>query len=445
MLPERIKKRIIAASGAAIVVVALAVSGVFGVYDAEPSAGKEVPRVAVSDAGPNLPEFDKYGMPVGRYQISDGIVRRNKTFSDLLAPFDISYANVVSLAASTKETFDVRRIRAGRPYRVYLDHMSNVPEYFVYDQDQTSYVVFRLLGTPSAEVVERPSSLRRRTISGVINSSLYETLQELDVNPFLAIRMSEVFAWQIDFYRILKGDSFQIVYDEIWVGDHQIDIGEVHAARFTHFGEDYFAFHYADDTVDDFYDAAGQSVRKAFLIAPVAYSRISSGYSGRRYHPVLKRYRSHLGTDYVADYGTPIHATGDGVVEVAGFTSANGNWVKIRHNGTYTTGYLHMSRIAKGIRPGVHVDQGRVIGYVGSTGLATGNHVCYRFWKDRVQVDHRRQKLPSVGPIPPEHRSAFEDLKNRYMVELGTFSDLPYGPAYAMLLKEPLPTVTGLD
>jgi len=248
--------------------------------------------------------------------------------------------------------------------------------------------------------------------------------------------MSEVFAWQIDFYRIQRGDAFRVVYDEIWVGNEQIDVGSIHAARFEHFGSNYYAFHYTDEEVDDYYDADGQSVRKAFLIAPVSYSRISSGFSGRRYHPVLKRYRSHLGTDYAAPYGTRILATGDGVVEVAGFTAANGNWVKIRHNGTYTTGYLHMSKIKSGIRPGVKVKQGQTIGYVGSTGLANGNHVCYRFWKDKKQVDHRREKLPSVGPIRDEYRPAFEEMKSRYMVELGARPALPFGLAYTLILRE---------
>jgi murein DD-endopeptidase MepM/ murein hydrolase activator NlpD len=254
--------------------------------------------------------------------------------------------------------------------------------------------------------------------------------------------LADVFAWQIDFYRIQRGDHFKVIYDELWVGGEAFDIGSIHAARFNHMGNDYYAFHYSEDEIDEHYDETGASLRKAFLIAPVKYSRISSGYTSRRFHPVQKVYRAHLGTDYVAPYGTPIVSTGDGVVEQARFTAANGNWVKIRHNSTYSTGYLHMSRIAKGIRPGTQVKQNDVIGYVGHTGLATGDHVCYRFWKNGTQVNHRRQKIPSVGPIPDGHRASFESLMDSYFAALSPDQSISLGPAYAMLLGHRLDTDT---
>jgi murein DD-endopeptidase MepM/ murein hydrolase activator NlpD len=393
-----------------------------------------------SDAamGPAPMTVDAYGFPARQFERRDFRVKRNQTFSDLLVPFNVDYERIVELARSSRSVFDVRRMRAGNAYRVYLDDTAGEPKYLVYEQDRLHYVVFSLGDSLHARVAERPLTVRQRTVSGVINSSLYETLVDADVNPMLANEMADVFAWQIDFYRIQQGDSFKVIYDELRVDGEAYDIGTIRAARFNHMGEDYYAFHYASGTIDEHYDENGASLRKAFLIAPVKYSRISSGYSSRRFHPVQKIYKAHLGTDYVAPYGTPIVATGDGVVQVAGFKAANGNWVKIRHNGTYQTGYLHMSRIAKGIRPGVHVKQDQVIGYVGHTGLATGDHVCYRFWKNGSQVDHRREKIPSVGPIPDEHRAAFEQIRDTYMAALQPEPAASLSPAYAMLLRQPL-------
>ncbi|MFT5142942.1 MAG: murein DD-endopeptidase MepM/ murein hydrolase activator NlpD, partial [Thalassolituus oleivorans] len=178
------------------------------------------------------------------------------------------------------------------------------------------------------------------------------------------------------------------------------------------------AFHYAEGEREEYFDGDGNSLRKAFLIAPVEYKRISSRYSGRRFHPVQKRYKAHLGTDYAANPGTPIHATGDGTVTDARYGNANGNFVKIKHNGTYSTQYLHMQKIKSGIRPGVAVRQGDVIGYVGSTGLARGPHVCYRFWKNGRQVDHLRQDLPSVDPLPAAALADFEVQRDRWRAHL---------------------------
>jgi murein DD-endopeptidase MepM/ murein hydrolase activator NlpD len=381
--------------------------------------------------------LDEYGLPTDGVSTEDDRVRRNETFAEMLTPRGTSYETAVLLARATKDVFDVRRIKAGRPYRVYMDDSLGMPTRLVYEKDRSSYVVFDLQDGFSAHVVERPTETRVRTISGRIDNSLYLTLMEQDAHPLLATRMSEVFAWQIDFYRIQKGDSFRIVYEEQYVGDERIGIGEILAARFNHFGEDFYAFHYADGEVDDHYDRSGQSLRKEFLMAPVEYSRISSGYTRRRFHPVQKRYKAHLGTDYVAPHGTPIHATGDGVISEAQYKKFNGNYVKIRHNGTYSTQYLHMSKIRSGIRPGVVVRQGDVIGYVGSTGLATGDHVCYRFWKNGKQVDHRREKFPSVGPIPEEHRAAFETVRDRYLTTLAAPVEMPINPTYAMLLRDP--------
>ncbi len=408
------------------------------VDDISHESGIDVVTTVAEAIDPPENQLDEYGVPLSMYRRIDQKIRRNQTFADLLIPYDVSYETIVELANVSREVFNVRRLRTNQPYRLYLDDSTGFPEYLVYEQDRIRYIVFSIGDSLFAQASERTVTVKRRTIAGIITASLYETLLAQGASPVLANELSEVYAWQIDFYRIQRGDHFKIIYDEVYVGDERIDIGTVHAARFNHMGNDYFAFHYGADDIDEHYDETGASLRKAFLIAPVRYSRISSGYTGRRYHPVQKVYKAHLGTDYVAPYGTPIRATGDGVVEEARFRAANGNWVKIRHNGTYSTGYLHMSRIAKGIRPGVRVEQGQVIGYVGHSGLTTGNHVCYRFWKNGRQVNHRRQKIPSVGPIPDAHRSAFEDIRDAYLVELSYEVHVPLAPAYAMLLGHPV-------
>jgi murein DD-endopeptidase MepM/ murein hydrolase activator NlpD len=379
---------------------------------------------------------DEYGMPVAELDVAESTVRRNETFSDLLTPFGVQYERIVTLARSNRDVFDVRRLKSGQPYRVYTDS-TGVGRFMIYERDLTSYVVFDLGPEPNVRVEEREVSVRTRTVEGSISQSLYMTLVDQGTDPHLANEMANVFAWQIDFSRLQVGDTFRILFEEKFVGDKYVGVGNVLAARLGHRGEDFQAFHFASGNVDEHYDQNGNSLRKAFLIAPVEYKRISSGFTQRRFHPVQKRYKAHLGTDYAADTGTPIMATGDGVVTEAKYGQYNGNYVKIRHNGTYTTQYLHMSKIKSGIRPGVAVRQGDIIGYVGSTGLATGPHVCYRFWKDGVQIDHRKEKIPSSGPIPPQYLTEFNVQRDQYLLALAEPVRPGVDMTYARLLDNP--------
>ena len=397
---------------------------------AEPSADEETP---ISTASLTMDEF---GMAVNGFSVSEATVQRNETFSDLLNPYNVSYERIVTLARDGRDTFDVRRLKFGQTYRVYTDSLG-VGQFMVYERDLTSFVVFDLGEDPSIRVEERDVSVRTREVEGTINQSLYVTLVDQGIHPTVANRMSEVYAWQIDFSRIQKGDAFRIIFEEEYVGDDLVNVGNIIAARFEHRNEDFFAFHYSNGDIDEHYDENGKSLRKAFLIAPVEYKRISSSFSYRRFHPVQKRYKAHLGTDYAADTGTPIMATGDGVVTEARYGQYNGNYVKIRHNGTYTTQYLHMSKIKTGIRAGVAVKQGQIIGFVGSTGLATGPHVCYRFWKDGSQVDHRREKIPSVGPIPNEFATDFGMERDRWMRKLSGQLAPGVDMTFARLLETP--------
>lgn len=364
-------------------------------------------------------ETDQYGIRDAAFEVTERRIRRNETFAEILTEHNVPYARVVAVADSARPLFDVRSMRAGRPIRVYRDSLATA-RYLIYKSDPIHYVVFDL-SSDSTLVYEgrREVQVERKRLSGDIHSSLYATLEDQRLAgrlvPQLATSLSEVFAWQVDFFRIQKGDAFSVIYEERSIDGEPIGIGNVVAARFDHRGDSYFGFFFDEGDRPDFYDEEGNSLRKALLKAPLKYKRISSRYTKRRFHPVQKRYKAHLGTDYAANPGTPIHSVGDGVVLDAQYKRYNGNYVKIRHNATYTTGYLHMSRIAKGIRPGSKVKQGQVIGYVGSTGLATGPHLCYRYWKNGVQIDPFKDEIPPAHPVDPELEQEFFQVRDALM------------------------------
>ncbi len=367
-------------------------------------------------------ERDEFGIVRDRLEVVSRQIRRNETFAEILTAHNVDYGDVVELAESARPVFDVRSMQAGRSVRVYSDSLETA-RYVVYQKDPIRYVVFDLRADSGGVFEgERPIEVRQKRLSGVIDNSLYATLESADVSsrivPALATELSEVFAWQIDFFRIRKGDEFSMLYEERSIDGEPIGIGRIAAARFAHMDADFYGFYFDEGQNAGYYDEEGNSLRKALLKAPLRYKRISSRYTKRRYHPVQRRYKAHLGTDYAADPGTPIRSVGDGVVLEAQYKRYNGNYVKIRHNGTYTTGYLHMSRIAKGVRPGTKVKQGEVIGYVGSTGLATGPHLCYRFWKNGVQVDPLKEKIPPAHPVDAVYRDDFLAVRDSLMPRL---------------------------
>ena len=349
---------------------------------------------------------DKFGVDARGLEVIDDRVQRNETFSDLLAGHAVPYQQIVTVARAVRDTFDVRRIRAGKPYRVYVDSASQQARYLAYASSRTRSVVIDLQQPDRSRIHTRDVQTTWTTASGTITGSLYATLQRQGAHPALTLQLSEVFAWQIDFFRLRRGDRFRIVYEERSVDGERIGPGDIVAAAVTHRGTTYHAFQFDEGRGDEYFDADGNSVRRALLKAPLRFTRISSGFSNRRLHPVLKRYRPHHGTDYAAPRGTPVRSVGDGEVIFAGPKGANGNYVKIRHNSTYTTGYLHLSRIA--VRRGATVSQGEVIGYVGSTGLSTGPHLDYRLWKHNTPVDPYRIEMPPSRPVALQHRAAFE-------------------------------------
>lgn len=360
-----------------------------------------------------------YGLPVDSFKIVGDKVKKNQFFSDLITSHGISYAMMNKMVHNGKEHFDVRRLRAGRDYTVFEKKDSTEKALiFVYEIDRVNYIVYDLRDSLNIYTAKKPVKLVEKSASGVISSSLYLTLDQQGYNPELAITLSEVYAWSIDFYHIQKGDRFKVIYDELVVDGESVGIKRIKAAYFEHFKKQYYAIQFSQEDHLGYYDQENRSVRRQFLKAPVKFSRISSRYSLRRYHPVQKRNKPHLGTDYAAPKGTPIYSTANGVIQQARYSKYNGNFVKVKHNSVYTTQYLHMSKIKRGIRPGVRVNQGDIIGFVGSTGLATGPHVCYRFWKNGNQVDPYRQKLPKADPIRKANMEKYKTIKKKAITEL---------------------------
>jgi len=360
----------------------------------------------------------EFGIDKSQYEIIEGKIKPNEFLANLLLPHHINYTTIDALAKKSKEVFDVRKIVAGKKYKIFksLDSL-NKAQFFIYQPNAIDYVVYELGDSLKIYKGQKEVEIRERSISGIINSSLYECLQENNSSPALAVEMADIFAWTIDFYRIQKGDWFKAIYEVKYVDGEAIGIGNIKAVEFSHFKKSFYAFHFEQgDHKDDYFDENAESLRKAFLKSPLKFSRLSSRYTMRRFHPVQKRWKAHLGTDYAAPTGTPIMATGDGVVIQASYTKGNGKYVKIKHNSVYTTQYLHMSR--RNVKNGQYVQQGDIIGYVGSTGLATGPHVCYRFWKNGKQVDHLREDFPSAEPVEEVYLADFKKLKTFYLESL---------------------------
>lgn len=360
-----------------------------------------------------------FGMDVQDFLVVEDKVKKNQFLADILLQHNVPITLVNQVSGLSKNVFDVRKIAQNKKYTVICSPDSlKIPKAFIYEPNQIDYIVFSFDDTLRVDVCQREVAVEEKSIAGIIQSSLSETIEEMGISHELTNKFVDIFAWQVDFQRLQKGDVFKLVYEEVQVEGKPIGVRDIIGIYFQHFSSDYYAIPFDQGDGRDFFDDNGKSLRKALLKYPIEFTRISSRYTGRRFHPVQKIFKAHLGTDFAAPTGTPIRSVGDGIVEEAQYKSANGNYVKIRHNGTYTTQYLHMSRIEGGIRAGVRVRQGQKIGYVGSTGLATGPHLCYRFWRNGVQVDALRVELPASQPIKSDFMDAYEEVKSTIKLRL---------------------------
>jgi len=368
----------------------------------------------------NSNDLPKYAFPVetfdlNQYEVNAGKIKKGQVIGKILNKHNVDHLQIVKLSKKSKKVHDVRDINYGKKYMVLTSKYSDdVADFFIYEPDDYNYVVYDLTGETEVSEVKRTIEKRLAKASGEIKTSLYKTMKDNDLNPELAFQISEVYAWTVDFYRINSGDKFKVIYEEEFINGKSVGIGAIKAAWFEYDDSGFYSFQYEQDNLFDYYDTEGNSLRKQFLKAPLRYNRISSRFTRKRYHPVLKRNKSHLGTDYAAPTGTPIHSVGDGKVVEARYGKYNGRYVKIRHNGIYSTQYLHMSKIEKGIKVGAEVKQGDVIGYVGATGLASGPHLCFRFWKNGRQVDPFKQALPPSKPVGKANKADYLTVVNRW-------------------------------
>ncbi len=349
----------------------------------------------------------RFGLIWSAFEVDSGTVRSGQSLSHLLSPAGLSQAQIGEIAMTSQVDYDVRSMKSGNNWWLAFQRDSaKTPTYFIYQRNAVDYAKFQLEPPYGVLLEQLPTDTLVERAKGVIEQALYIDLERVGAPSNLALAMASVYAWTVDFSRLQKGDAFDVLYERTYVAGEAKGMPRVVACHFQHRGKDLPAYRYDQGEGMDYFDEEGQSLRKAFLKAPVEFSRISSRYNLKRFHPVLNRTKAHLGTDYAAPTGTPIVAVGDGVVSKSSFTNGNGKYVKIRHNSTYETQYLHMSRRAVSV--GERVRQGQVIGYVGSTGLATGPHVCFRFWKNGKQVDHLREEFPPSTPIKEEVMADFE-------------------------------------
>ena len=362
-----------------------------------------------------------YGILVDSFNVTKGTVRKDQTLGQILYANHIDHPQIAEIVSKSKGIFDVRSLSPKKEYTVICKNDSTEKAcYFIYQENPIDYIVIDLMDGIDVYRGKKEVETRVNVAYGEIKSSLWLAVEEQKISRKIAAELATIYAWTIDFFKIQKGDGFKVYYENNYIDSSgttkYIGIGRILAAEFTHKNQKFYAFYYKEnENFGDYYDEQGKTLRKAFLMAPVDYKRISSRFNRNRKHPVTGRWKGHFGTDYAAERGTPIWATANGTIMKASYTKNNGNYVKVRHNGSYTTQYLHMSKIKPGIRKGVYVKQGDIIGYVGSTGLATGPHVCYRFWKDGKQVDPFKQKLPPGDPIKKENKEAYMLAKDSLM------------------------------
>jgi len=355
----------------------------------------------------------EYGIVVDSFYVVKDLVKANENLSTILMNYSTSMITIEQLVTTAAGIFDVRKIRTGNKYTILCSNDSlKKAQYFIYESNPTEYVVFEMGDSLHVHIGQKEVEVRIKTASNKIASSLWNAMSEIKASPNLTIALSEIYAWTIDFYAIQKGDNFTAIYEELFVEGESIGLGNILSARFNSNGKDNFAFRFEQDNRTDYFDEKGQSLRRAFLKAPLKFSRISSHFSNSRLHPVLRIRRPHHGVDYAAPKGTPVHSIGNGTVIEARYAGGAGRMIKIKHNSTYSTAYLHLSGYAKGINRGSHVQQGQVIGYVGSSGLSTGPHLDFRFYKNGSPVDPLKVESPPALPVKKELTDSFNLVKS---------------------------------
>ena len=383
---------------------------------------------AVQKINPVVPVVE-FGFKFNDFNVVQDTIENGDTFGSILDAQNLGEKKVFDIAAKVKDTFDVRMMRKGKPFTILRtkDRTKKI-QAFIYQPDRLNYYIIDFRDSIVAHKKTKPLTFKTRTIAGALNGSLSETLANEKVDPSLAARIAKVYAWSIDFFKLQKGDKFAITFTERFISDTIYDgVDSLKASYFEYKGKNIYAFPFERDLNSgklEYYDEEGKALKNFFLKAPLKFVNITSHYTQNRFHPVQHLWKAHKGTDYAAPTGTPIMTTASGIVEQAGYTTGNGNFVKVKHDKMYSTQYLHMSKIL--VKRGQRVTQGQVIGKVGSTGLATGPHVCYRFWKNGVQVDALKLKLPNSTPMDSRNKPRFMVQMAPLKRVLDSVSDLKF-------------------
>ena len=375
----------------------------------------------------SLQHVYEYGICIDSLNVEHFEIRNGDNPSIIFSRLGFSALEADSISKASASVLDPTRIKAGMHYCTFTtrDSIAKI-QYIAFAKTMTDYAIIDLRKRPiEAYTFNKPITLKRKTVNGTITSSLWNIIKQQGADPLLAIKIADVFAWEIDFFDVKEGDSFQVIYNEAYIDDTTaLSISSIEGALFTHQGKDYYAIPFMQDSSMQFFDLEGNSLRKAFLKAPLDFYRITSRFTNARFHPILKRYRAHHGVDYAAPTGTPVRTIGDGSVIFKGYTNGGGHTIKIKHNSVYTTSYMHLSRYAKGLSVGQRVKQGEEIGYVGSTGLSTGPHLDFRVYKNGEPINPLDMEAPPSEPIKPELRDSFNIVKNRIISELDSLKNL---------------------
>ena len=382
--------------------------------NANVSDNQEVVEVVQNEIGP-------YGFCPDSLRCVEGKVRNGQFFSTLMMDLGMGAQAAYDLTQACGKTFDVKSLRVGNAYKAYYDGSPGTLQYVIYDRDRTSQVVFSCQPPYEVSVHEKPVTTEQRYADVTINTSLWVDMREAGVSPELIVSLSDIYAWTVDFFGLQKGDRFRVLYEERLCDGDVVAVDTVRYAIFTHGSQDFPCVMYNQgDGGNIYWNEKGESMRKAFLKAPLKFSRISSGFSYARKHPVTRKVRPHTGVDYAAPKGTPVMTIGDGTVTSIKYEGAGGKTIRIRHNSVYSTAYLHLSGYAKGLKVGQRVRQGQVIGYVGSTGRSTGPHLDFRVWKNGTPINPLKMQSPPAEPIKPSSKDAFAAAYEKYKAQIDT-------------------------
>lgn len=370
-----------------------------------------------------------YGFDLNQFHFETMKIKPNQFLANILQDRAITYDQIQSLVQNSNEIFNVRSFRSGKDLTFIREDECDPPKYMIYEPNQLTYIQYEFnKDSVSVSKVERDISICTDMAYGIIETNLSNTMDKMGLGMGIISKMEDALASSVDFYHLQKGDEFKLIYEEVHIDGEKVKEGNILGAYYKNNQGEHYAVYFENEKYDGFYDLKGHPTKGAFLRAPVKFSRISSGFNRTRFHPIKKRRIPHLGTDYAAPIGTPIFSVSDGVVSIVSYTQNNGKYVKIKHDRTYETQYLHMNGFAKGIKSGVKVKQGQVIGYVGQTGLATGPHVCFRFWKNGKQINHLRENFPPADPLPetdlPEFTTKADSIKHL----LDTINPFDYVP-----------------